>query len=105
MNIQNFKEHINAKYKEYLIEYDIMADEDDDAWVYLISIAVVPWKRDNGIGSKIMNETIDWAKANGFAGILLSVSYRERKQLNKFYSRFGFVISDKFEMKLEFFND
>lgn len=60
--------------------------------LFLGPIAVLPEYQNMGIGSKLINESIEKAKKMGFKGIFLTGN-------PKYYGKFGFVETSKYNIK------
>jgi ribosomal protein S18 acetylase RimI-like enzyme len=62
-----------------------------NGYAYIDDIAVEPAYRGRGVGRALMERAIEWAKANGFPGMMLETQNNNVRAC-KFYERCGFVL-------------
>jgi len=69
----------------------------DSTYEYYISeVMVLPEYQGKGIGTKLMNSTLDYCKKDGFMKIFLTAA----KGREKYYRRFGFKITNYNVMRI-----
>lgn len=93
--VNSFANSIKSKYD--ITSFDLSCDNRLENVICLESIEIPRKYRGRGVGTKIMNELIDFADKYGLL-IYLSLADKNREtgttskeRLRRFYSRFGFV--------------
>ena len=67
----------------------IVGAADIDGECELVSVWVKPEKRNGGLAVSLVNKLLDYAKSNGFTGVVLSVSSKNKAAFN-LYAKIGF---------------
>lgn len=89
--VEFFEKGIKHRYPQ-ISEFGIYYDESINA-LFLSDIYVKEEFKGQGIGSKVMEETIGFAKRLKLPVVLVPDSDDDQTRLIKFYQKFGFVIN------------
>lgn len=91
---KDFEDNAYRKYSRYLPKGGLRVNEQDD-YIALHSIEVLPEYRNTGIGTSIMTDLTDYAdKVGKDIKLVISGTGEEYKRLLKWYQRLGFQRTD-----------
>lgn len=91
MNFRQYEKIINDRFEKQILEYKLI---EYGEYLELFSIAIKPAWRGQGWGSAFIEDLIEFAKEQGYAGIQLQCDHKTKHKLVPFYQTFGFVSID-----------
>ena len=100
--ISKFPKHFNFKSLRLLIvdilDYFVLCDVKKGD-LYIAELAVDANLRGQGLGAKVINEVIDYAKSENLNRVILDADFRN-KGARKLYERIGFKVFNKKRVKI-----
>lgn len=89
-----------SEYQNVIVGYILCEIKNDTRLIHVMSFAVLPKCRQHGIGTKLMNKVIEYAKSINYQSVSLFVHVENIKGIS-FYKKNGFLIV---ETLLNFYN-